>query len=128
MFKSLRAGGGYLQIDHRDSPGLTPADVAAVPGALVAPGGEVLERDVKQCSHCQRGIVLHPLRIRDRGYCGKCDSYVCDACETIRVKSGDCVPFAKVLDRAHDHAEQFVGRDDHPDASPLVHLTDNFKE
>jgi hypothetical protein len=124
MLKSLRHGAGYLQIDHRDSPGLTADDVAHVPGAIAAPGGTVTERDVKQCSHCQRAVVLHPLRVRDRGFCPKCNSYVCDACEDIRVRTGECVPFVKVLDTAQNIAEKFVGQPDHPDAqAPLVTLT-----
>lgn len=124
---SLKQHAGYLQIDHTDSPGLTPADVAHVPGAPVVPGGAVLERDILTCSHCQRGIVLQPLRVRDRGYCNKCDHYICDGCETIRVKVGECVPMAKVLDVTQNTASKFIGREDHPDAPvhPLIHLTDN---
>lgn len=116
MLKSLRAGAGYLQIDHRDSPGLSPSDVAGIPGAMVAPGGAVTERDLKQCNHCQRGIVLHPLRIRDRGYCPKCDHYVCDRCEAIRVKTGDCVPMVKILEH--------VGNALTKSAQPTITLTD----
>ncbi len=96
---SLKQHAGYLQIDHRDSPGLTPADVAHVPSAFAVSGGSMLERDVKTCSHCQRAIVLEPLRVRDRGYCQKCDHYICDSCETIRVKTGACVPMTQTMDR-----------------------------
>jgi hypothetical protein len=124
---SLKQKAGYLYIDHTDSPGLTPADVAHIPDALPIPGGSILERDVLVCSHCERSIVLQPLRIRDRGYCGKCNHYVCDSCETIRVKTGECVPMKKILDATQNTAEKFIGREDHPDAPkhPLIHLTDN---
>lgn len=118
MKRSLRSGPGYLSIDHRDSPGLTPEDVAHVPGAQVVGKGELLERDVMQCSHCQRAVVLEPLRIRDRGYCPKCHHYVCDGCETIRVKTGACVPMVKRLDLATDIAVT------KPDTSPDIVLTD----
>lgn len=124
--KSLRRGAGYLQIDHTNSPGISADDVARLPfpGAVVAPGGTVTERDIKQCSHCQRGIVLEPLRTRERGYCPRCNHYVCDQCEAIRVKTGECVPFPAVLDKVHTHIERFQGREDHPDAArPLVTLT-----
>jgi ribosomal protein S27AE len=123
---SLKHGAGYLHIDHRDSPGLTPADVAHVPGALAVPGGSVLERDVKVCSHCERGIVLQPLRTRDRGYCGKCNHYICDGCESIRVKTGECVPMRKIIDITQNHAEKFIGKEDSPEAltHPIIHLTD----
>ena len=117
MVISLKQGAGFLEIDHRESPGLSPADVAHVPGGVPVPGGSHFERDVKMCSHCQRGIVLEPLRTRNRGYCAKCDHYICDHCETIRVKTGACVPFRAVLDRAATIAETFAGRPDHPDAA-----------
>lgn len=100
MKHSLVQGSGYLIIDHRDSPGLSPADVAHVPGAVAVPKGTVTERDVQQCTHCQRQIVLNPLRERPRGYCPKCHHYICDTCEAIRIKTLACVPFAVVEDRA----------------------------
>jgi hypothetical protein len=103
--KSLKAGSGYLLIDHSDSPGLTPEDVAHVPGAIAVGKGIKHERDVQQCTHCQRQVVLEPLRTRDRGFCPKCNHYICDGCEAIRAKSGACVPFKQVLDRAQTIAD-----------------------
>jgi len=118
MKRSLASGSGYLQIDHTNSPGLTEADVAGVPGAIAVPGGSMLERDVQQCSHCQRAVVLNPGRVRDRAVCPKCHHYLCDSCEAARVASGGaCVPFKQVLDRAFEIAEQFVGQPDHPEAA-----------
>jgi len=119
MKRSLTHGSGFLEIDHRESPGLTPADVAHVPGALAVPGGEHFETDVYQCSHCQRTVVLRAPRnkMASRGYCPSCDHFVCNSCEAIRVKTGTCVPFKAVLDRAHEIAEKFVGQPDHPDAA-----------
>lgn len=132
MQKSLSHGAGYLLIDHTDSPGLAPADVAQlpVPHAMdfAVGSGQVLERDVKQCRHCQRTVVLHPDRVRPRAYCPLCDAYICDPCDAIRATSLDHTPFEKVLDLAQNHAEKFLGRPDHPDASPDILLTDRFKE
>lgn len=118
MKHSLRDGGGFLEIDHRDSPGLTSADVAHVPGAIPVGKGEHFETDVYQCSHCQRTVILRavPGRMAARGYCQKCHHYICNACEAIRVKTGDCVPFKAVLDHAADIADKFRGQPDHPDA------------
>lgn len=117
MKRSLADGSGYLEIDHRESPGLTPADVAHIPGAIAVPGGAHLERDVQQCSHCQRMVVLNPGRVRDRAVCPKCHHYLCDGCEAARVASGgECVPFKAVLDRAAEIAEKYVGQPDHPEA------------
>jgi hypothetical protein len=98
--KTLSQGAGYLYIDHRDSPGLTPSDVAHVPGALVTPGGMVGEADTKQCSHCQRGVLLNPGRVRARAICHKCYAYICDGCEAMRVATGVCIPFKQVMDTA----------------------------
>lgn len=123
---TLKQHAGYLVIDHTNSPGLTPADVAHVPNAVAVPGGKFLERDVLRCTHCERAIVLNPLRIRDRGYCPKCDHYVCDGCETIRVKTGECVPMRKLVDQAQEVVEKFIKQPDHPDANPNIVLTDRF--
>lgn len=98
MKHSLKDGAGYLQIDHRESPGLLPADVAHLPGAIAVGQGEHFEADVQQCSHCQRGVVLRADRVRPRGYCPKCDHYVCDECDMIRVRTGACVPMRRVID------------------------------
>lgn len=121
--KTLTHGAGYLVIDHTDSPGLTPADVSGIPGAIATPAGQVLERDVMTCSHCQRAVVLNPGRVRARAVCPKCHHFVCDSCEAIRVKTGACVPFKAVLDRAATVAEKFVGQPDHPEARQVDEVT-----
>lgn len=139
MKRSLADGAGYLEINHKDSPGLRPEDVARIPGALAVPGGQVLERDIKQCSHCQRGVVLNPGRVRARAVCPKCYAFICDGCEAIRAATGGCVPFKQVLDRAAEIADKFVGDPTHPDAAaagdlaalsapsaPRIVLTDSF--
>jgi hypothetical protein len=117
-----------LIIDHRDSPGVTPADLAHIPGAgvLAVPGGTFHESDILGCSHCQGRCYKNHDRVRDRGYCSKCDHYVCDRCEAIRVRTGECVPFAKILDVVQNLAEKYEGREDHPDATPPILLTDRF--
>jgi len=124
MKLTLAAGSGYLEIDHRNSPGLSPADVAHVPGMVAVGEGQHFERDVQQCSHCQRTIVLNPGRVRDRAVCFKCHHYICDDCEAIRVKSGACVPMKQVFDEVATHLERFRGFEDHPDADPVILLTD----
>lgn len=120
MRRSLSHGTGFLEINHRDSPGLRPEDVAHVPGAVAVPGGQHYETDVYQCSHCQRTVVLHATsaaRMAARGYCPKCDRYVCNSCEKARVASGgQCVPFKAVFDRVADVSAKFAGQMDHPDA------------
>lgn len=88
MIYSKKSHEGYLLIDHSASPGT----------AGVGEGSR-FEAATYTCFHCQKIVVIHPRRTRDRGYCGKCDHYVCDGCEDIRVKTGECVPFIKLVER-----------------------------
>lgn len=123
--KRLGTHAGFFEIDHRDSPGLTAEDVAHVPGGIAVPGGQHFERDAKQCSHCQRTVILEPTRVRTRALCPNCHEYICDPCEVLRLKFG-CVPFRKKLDQAASIAEKFINQPDHPDARPDIVLTDAF--
>lgn len=85
---SKRTLEGYLLIDHRAGGGLD--------GPLRA--GTMFESATVTCSHCQTQVVLRPDRSRERGYCPKCDHYVCDGCEAIRVQTGACVTFKQIMD------------------------------
>lgn len=58
--RSKTSNEGYLLIDNR------------------AAGGTLLEAATVTCCHCQRTYIRNPLRVRARGYCAKCDAYVCD--------------------------------------------------
>ncbi len=82
---------GFMMIDHRNSPGVG-REVAA--GGVAVGPGELFEADCASCAHCQRIVVLNPLRIRDRAACSKCDAYICDLCAAV----GECNPFARQLD------------------------------
>ena len=126
--KRLTDHAGYFMIDHRNSPGLSASDVAHVPGAIAVPGGQQLEADTKQCRHCERTILLRSDRVRPRGYCQRCDAYICDACAATMAVTGVCRPFARIVDEAQTIAEKFVRQPDHPDANPDIVLTDAWKE
>ena len=65
--KTKRSQEGLLIIDH-----------SASPGTEAVPEGKVVEAAIVTCAHCQRQVVLNPLRTRAREYCPKCDRYVCD--------------------------------------------------
>ncbi len=82
----------------------------------------MLERDVLTCSHCERAVVLQPLRTRDRGFCQKCNHYVCDDCEAIRAKTGICTPMRQILDRLQGLTEHghLLGVADQLPAAPLA--------
>ena len=92
---SKRSLEGYLCIDSRAGPGL-----AASPDLDTMPirGGSLFESATVTCSHCQRQVVLNPDRSRSRGYCSKCDHYLCDQCEAVRAATGICRPWKQVMD------------------------------
>lgn len=79
---------GYFMIDHR-----------AGFGTQAVPGGSMLEANTLTCSHCQKQVIVRPERQRIRAYCPKCDHYICDNCDIIRVASGGlCRTFQQVID------------------------------
>lgn len=136
MKHSLASGSGYLEIDHSNSPGITADEASKIPGAIAVGPGEKFERDIQQCSHCQRGVVLEPKRVRARAVCTHCYHYLCDECAVALTVTGQCIPFKQVLDAAANIAEQYIKQPDHPDAvidtstiraavtSPKIVLTD----
>lgn len=81
MKTSKRKFEGCLIIDHRESPGITPEQARFGPAVGK---GKMLEAPTYSCVHCQRVVIMNPLRTRARVYCGKCDDYVCDPCEARR--------------------------------------------
>lgn len=100
---SKRTHEGYLMIDHRDSPGVSPEFARAI-GAPFVPASTLFESATITCSHCERVVVLNPNRSRERGYCRRCDRYICDQCTTVLAQTGVCRPFKQVLDEAQEQA------------------------
>lgn len=88
IFKNrVRGGRGYLLIDNRAS------------------GGELYEFNTLTCAHCACVVVLRDNnftrafpgtapRARERGYCAKCNAYICDkpGCHA------GCFPQAKAIE------------------------------
>lgn len=101
---SKRSQEGYLLIDHRDTPGVSHELVAKSGKDAPVVGNSLYESATITCSHCQRVIILRPDRTRERGYCRKCDHYICDTCTTVMAKTLECVPFNKILDDAQEKA------------------------
>ena len=93
MSGSKRRHEGVIIVDHRFSPGLTDETIyktntwsnAKMP---IGSGQGMLEMATFSCSHCPNVVYIHPLRNRPRGYCRKCDHYVCDSCEAKRAMDG----------------------------------------
>lgn len=87
---SKRSNEGYLFVDHRASPGL-PEDIARLCGYQPehVREGRVYEAPTLGCAHCGAHVMMNPDRKRERGWCWKCDKYICDACSAA-MKAG-CV-------------------------------------
>lgn len=112
MTTSKRAQEGYLLIDNRDSPGISPAQAHAAGYPDGAHQG-LFEAPTITCSHCHRIVILNPLRTRDRAWCAKCDHYLCDTCGGVYAQTaGECQPLTKIMDQAQNEA----ARSQEPDA------------
>lgn len=96
--KNKRDLEGYVEVDHRNSPGITAAQAAAVGSRLVVPGGTVFKSATVTCSHCKTVVVLNPNRSRGREYCRNCDHAICDRCALLMKLGHPCRPFDKVIE------------------------------
>jgi hypothetical protein len=105
---SKRSLEGEILIDHRNSPGLSAEDAAwmGLPARDVG-RGQTFEAGLLACSHCQCGIIKNPERSRPRGFCAKCDKYVCDECEARMAITLECQDYRRRLDKLQDQIEKF---------------------
>lgn len=74
-----------------------------------ASGGELIEQPTFTCSHCQKVTPLDPLRQQPRGYCTKCDRYLCDSpvCNS-PAPDGRCRSVKRRLDRIQEAASRGI--------------------
>jgi hypothetical protein len=121
MKHSLNDHAGYLIIDHTDSPGISESEIPArlKDSTIPVPAGKKFETDLWTCSHCQRGVYLNSNRTRERATCLHCYHYICDSCNVLYRKTGQCIPFKKVLDQA----EKSIARSEI--RGSLIKLTDS---
>lgn len=102
---SKRAHEGYFMLDH--THGIPMSDEMVVAQGLpVGAGRGLFEAPTYTCSHCQRIVVLNPLRNRERAWCKKCDHYICDGCGTTLAQSGICRPFKQIMDEVQMAADK----------------------
>lgn len=102
---SKRSLEGYLLMDNRESPGVPDAVLQAVDPALpLGAGRGLFEAPTITCSHCQRVVIMNPLRTRERAYCAKCDHYLCDECGAALTASGVCRPFTQIIEEVQEQA------------------------
>lgn len=94
---------GYLLIDNRESPGVSEGLIhQSGKDAPFVRAGQMFESATVSCSHCQRIVILNPDRTRPRGYCRKCDAYICDSPGC----NAECNPFEKVIAEFIERANQ----------------------
>ena|SRR6267378_3453307 len=104
---SKRSQEGYYMLNHKDSPGLTESQVASIsPDLPLTAGRGCFEAPTYTCSHCQTVVILNPLRTRERGYCTKCDHYVCDTCNLVRLQTGICKTFNEIIEEVQESFAQ----------------------
>jgi hypothetical protein len=90
---------GYLEIDHRDSPGISSEIAVRVKrGTLPVPGGTRLQLAVTICPYCDAQIIRNPSRVRERAYDSKTDRYICDGCDLLRKLNGELKPMKQIID------------------------------
>jgi hypothetical protein len=103
----LPRGLGYVEVDHRATPGnLIPAGLP-----------RHFEADTYTCTHCQRVVVLNPLRKRERYKCGGCNHHICDDCAAARVNGAACKTWAQVVDEIAERAIRQL------DTAPTIAVT-----
>lgn len=99
-FFSQKTHEGVILVDHRASPGLTPAQALKLgyhPEQVAE--GKVFEAATLTCNHCQRTLIKNPLRVRERAHCFECARYICDWCDAERRKPDYThMPMQKVVD------------------------------
>lgn len=78
---------GYLLIDNRCA------------------GLGMAEHMTLTCSHCNALVVTNPQRVRERGKCKRCNSYICDGCAAEMALSGRCVTMAQKVDEVLEAVE-----------------------
>lgn len=106
---SLRRHEGYLLIDNSNGPGVSQAELDALPrknSAVPVTAGECRKSEVATytCSHCHTIIIVNNLRERPRAYCRKCDHYICDWCGAEAARTQECRPMKAVLDEMQEQA------------------------
>lgn len=108
--RTKRQQEGYLFIDNRGEPVLSPEQIAAqgIDPRTVAGAGSRgrFEAGVVTCSHCHAQIIMNPMRTRDRNYCRKCDHYICDAAAC----NAGCAPMERMFERAAMAAQRGIQR------------------
>jgi hypothetical protein len=98
---------GYLELDHRNSPGL-PEDFLARRHLPKEAGRGVYEAETFTCGHHPGVVIVAPERMRrERVTCWKCDRWLCDRCAAIhKATGGDCLNYDAFIAQAQELASR----------------------
>jgi len=77
---SKRSLDGFVEIDHRESPGFTEAEAVAAGRSYLIGAPKHFKAATFTCSHCDQVLIKNPLRTRERAHCIQCDRDICDPC------------------------------------------------
>ena len=78
--------------------------------ACQIPGwGGVVERATYTCNHCHATVFKNQDRVRERGYCRKCDSVICDNCVAIMARTLECMTMDQIIDETLNAAVKRAG-------------------
>ena len=94
---SKRSLEGYAEINHSDSPGISPEYLHrnGITNAPAVGRGQCFKSALVVCHCCQRDIILNPDRSRERAYCMVHDAYLCDECGAAQKAGALCIPFSQ---------------------------------
>ncbi len=90
---------GYLEIDHRESPGFTPEQAKEARWGKTMPvGSKQFKLVTYKCCGCEAMIVVRPERTRERTWCRACDAFMCDGCAWALKITGNHKPMQQIID------------------------------
>lgn len=92
--KSVKGGKGYLLIENRFNEQAIRQKQPDGSAPILMPAERTFEANTLTCAHCQAVVMLLPTRVRERGWCRKCNAYICDkpGCHA------ECNPIAMMVD------------------------------
>lgn len=105
---------GYVMVDSGGGPGVSREEIIKAgldPNKVFfAEAGKKFEADTMSCGHCQKIVAKSVTRVRSRGHCQKCSSYICDNCHANLFMTGLCDSAKARADRAREIAALFEQR------------------
>jgi hypothetical protein len=113
---------GEIMVDHRASPGLTPAEALRLGyhPDQVREGAQFTARTL-HCAHCGGDWVENPMRERERHRCYKCSAYVCDTCAAMmNLPDYEHRPLVQVVDMITSGRFQATGPASNPNLKPVT--------